>query len=270
MSAVEQVGKLTPQHVAYAAELLRRMPEALRLAARDPLGARAVVLGLLLPHNPAARDAVLRKAPVDPHVRDLLDDLRPDLALVDDAMRLPLVDIALPALRRLTRGEYERFTADVGLLVLSDERVELFEWLLQRLILRHLAPHFAAKAKPPTRVRYATMHAVLDPVATLLSALAQPGARSRDASAAYAAGWQGLGTSAPLKEPQHCGLPAVDAALETLASASGALKKRILEGCARCIAADREVTAREAELLRGIADALDCPMPPLLPGQPLV
>jgi hypothetical protein len=29
------------------------------------------------------------------------------------------------------------------------------------------------------------------------------------------------------------------------------------------------VTVHEAELLRGIADSLGCPMPPLLPGQPL-
>ena len=33
------------------------------------------------------------------------------------------------------------------------------------------------------------------------------------------------------------------------------------------ICADEEVKSREAELLRGISDMLNCPMPPLLPGQ---
>jgi len=32
---------------------------------------------------------------------------------------------------------------------------------------------------------------------------------------------------------------------------------------------DDQVTLREGELLRAIADALDCPMPPFLPGQTL-
>ena len=39
---------------------------------------------------------------------------------------------------------------------------------------------------------------------------------------------------------------------------------------AACVAADHEVTVSEAELFRAIADTLDCPVPPLLPGQPLV
>jgi len=35
------------------------------------------------------------------------------------------------------------------------------------------------------------------------------------------------------------------------------------------IAADGYVTLGEAELLRATAATLDCPMPPLLPGQPV-
>ena len=35
------------------------------------------------------------------------------------------------------------------------------------------------------------------------------------------------------------------------------------------VALDRTVTLAEAELMRAMADALDCPVPPLLPGQPL-
>jgi hypothetical protein len=45
--------------------------------------------------------------------------------------------------------------------------------------------------------------------------------------------------------------------------------QQLLMACAACIAADRTVTQSEGEMLRAIADALGCPMPPLLPGQPL-
>jgi hypothetical protein len=46
------------------------------------------------------------------------------------------------------------------------------------------------------------------------------------------------------------------------------LKKSVLEACAACIAADVRVTVEEGELLRVIADALDCPMPPLIGTRP--
>ena len=64
-------------------------------------------------------------------------------------------------------------------------------------------------------------------------------------------------------------LALLDDALERLAQVTPGCKRTLLEACADCIAADGKVTAREGELLRAVADALDCPMPPLLAGQPV-
>ena len=49
-----------------------------------------------------------------------------------------------------------------------------------------------------------------------------------------------------------------------LEAAAPRLKKRVLEACAACIGANGLVTTEEGELLRAVADALDCPMPPLM------
>ena len=54
----------------------------------------------------------------------------------------------------------------------------------------------------------------------------------------------------------------------TLALVVDKKRRNLVEACAATICADREVTVAEAELLRGICDMLDCPMPPLLPGGP--
>ncbi|MBW3598424.1 MAG: hypothetical protein KY475_14270, partial [Planctomycetes bacterium] len=59
------------------------------------------------------------------------------------------------------------------------------------------------------------------------------------------------------------GLRAVDEALNKLASASPQIKKRVLAAATACVAADGQVTVNEGELLRAIADSLDCPIPPL-------
>jgi hypothetical protein len=65
------------------------------------------------------------------------------------------------------------------------------------------------------------------------------------------------------------GIEAIDAALDKLAQLTPRYKKVILQACAACISADKEITVAEGELFRGIADVLDCPVPPLLPGQTL-
>jgi hypothetical protein len=46
-------------------------------------------------------------------------------------------------------------------------------------------------------------------------------------------------------------------------AATPPLKGRILAARAACIGADGKVTLEEGELLRAIADSLDCPVPPL-------
>ena len=56
-------------------------------------------------------------------------------------------------------------------------------------------------------------------------------------------------------------------ALDKLALASPSIKKRTLEACVVCMATDGMAKLKEAELLRAIADGLDCPVPPFLPGQ---
>jgi uncharacterized tellurite resistance protein B-like protein len=40
--------------------------------------------------------------------------------------------------------------------------------------------------------------------------------------------------------------------------------KRMLSACAQTVAADGVIQEMEAEMLRAIADTLDCPMPPFV------
>ena len=58
----------------------------------------------------------------------------------------------------------------------------------------------------------------------------------------------------------------IDEALQKLAAASPAIKHRVLNATIVAVVTDREVTVAEAELLRVIADSLDCPIPPLAVG----
>ena len=103
----------------------------------------------------------------------------------------------------------------------------------------------------------------------LLSALAHTGQDTvEETQAAFARGQKHLkSTGAEFKFMglEDCTLNALEIALNNLAEAAGQPKKLLLEACAQTVAADGRIRPREAELLRAIADALDCPMPPFVP-----
>jgi hypothetical protein len=58
----------------------------------------------------------------------------------------------------------------------------------------------------------------------------------------------------------------VDRALRELVLLAPELKKQVVEACAATITYDRLITDGEAELLRAVSAAMDCPMPPFVPG----
>ena len=59
-------------------------------------------------------------------------------------------------------------------------------------------------------------------------------------------------------------LSQVDAALNRLTQAVPQIRKNVLSACAQTVAADGVIQEAEAELLRAVADTLDCPMPPFV------
>ena len=103
----------------------------------------------------------------------------------------------------------------------------------------------------------------------VLSALAhQATSKLADATRAFERGAQtqqpGGRSRLSLLPSEECTTDALDDSLDVLASAPPFVKKSVLEACAACVLADEKVTVREFELLRAIADSLDCPIPPIV------
>jgi hypothetical protein len=174
--------------------------------------------------------------------------------------------MVLPTLRNLSIDEYERFREVVGVLMQSDRRIDLFEYTLSRMIRRHLARHFAGAG--PTPLRFRSLRALLPDSRVLIAALARVGSRTEeDAERAFRHGTRTLQlkeAAASILPPGECTLAAIDLALERYDAASPALKQGLMLACAATVMADDNVTDREAELIRAIGDALDCPVPPFV------
>ncbi|MDA0321883.1 MAG: M48 family metallopeptidase [Verrucomicrobia bacterium] len=263
------VGTLDAEHIAYAGEMRRRLPSVLVDAAHEAYGARAVVYAVLLHRDPSLRSGQLARleAHADAAVFGEALRLAPTVDALDRHLRLPLVDIAIPALRMQTMDQYTAFEQNVQHLIEADGEIDLFEYCLRHVMARHVEPNFITTA--PSRVRFRNLVGILPQCAQLLSSLAYFGHDEvAVAERAYASSVASLppGNRPDLLPISECSLDAVDSALETLAEASPQIKKTILGASIACVAADGRATLEEAELIRSIADAMDCPVPPLLPA----
>ena len=67
-----------------------------------------------------------------------------------------------------------------------------------------------------------------------------------------------------LLTPDQCNVQQINTALNRLVLAVPVIKKNLLEACVQVIGADGVILESEAELLRAVADTLDCPMPPFV------
>jgi uncharacterized tellurite resistance protein B-like protein len=269
--AADQVGEPKERHREYAAALIQSLPPLVRDSVHEPYGARAVLFGLLADKNPEIRTKQLKRLRelAKPDIVDLTSKLLPYIDLLDVRARLPLVDMAMPSLRAMSPSQYQEFLTCFKELVAADHRLGLFEWTLYRVLLRHLTPQFEKTAAP--RVAYYGLQQMGPQCSLLLSTLAYADNRDAAAPAALARGAEKLPeVTVNLLPPEECGLDQLSKALDDLSRVADKKRRPLVAACAAVICADREVTVAEAELLRGICDMLDCPMPPLLPGGPAV
>jgi hypothetical protein len=245
------------------------IPPGLQVASRDPLGAAALVCALLLASDPSTRQKQLENldCATSDAIREEITRIWPEIQGLPPQARIPLVDLALPALRRLSPQQFEQVRAATDKLFANKDETDLFAYMLRKIVVRHLERHFSPQQKPITQF-YALRPLVPD-CAALLSATAYAGQESIAAAyAAFAQGAEILSRAAqceiPWLQPDQCDLSHVDAALARISQAVPQIKKNVLTACAQTVAADGVIREGEAELLRAIADALDCPTPPFV------
>ena len=267
-TALATIGSLTPQHVDYAQALLAKVPSRLRDAAHSATEGPALVYALLLDADSTVREkqlgfiGSLDSALALQAARELL----PAVASAPAETRLPLVNLTLPVLRTLPDAALARFTKTTDALILADNTISAFEFMIQKALLRHVV-----RARQPDQHAKPSIFSLADitgETGLVLSIIASAaGDEHRVQVAAFAAGVSQL--------PQISGqlsfaaadtwdFTKLDAALNKLGTASDPLKQQLLFAAAYVISQDGIILPTEAELLRAVSDALGCPMPPLI------
>lgn len=268
LSAGEMVRKMgRPGTFNYdqAGRIVENIPDVLHAAVHEPLTAQAVVFASLLGREDASlrtRQLQLLQAKTSPALYQHVEQLAVTVQALPPESRLPLVSLAVPALKMASVQQYETFRQIVDELVSADNHVDLFEYCVRTILFHCLDVHYGL-AKPP-KIRYRTVNAIAQPASTALSMLAYVGHTTQDAAErAVTAGAQHLSDDVTLVPIAQCTYKNFELALNELAQSTPGVKQRIIEAVTATVLADAKANVEECELLRAIASTLECPMPPM-------
>lgn len=259
--AIEAIGQPSARHVAYAQQTIATLDPKLREAAHDTYSARALIYGLLLDASEPVRSNQLAalEQHAEPDAYRYVTKLAAKLAALDSRARLPLVALALPALKQLSSAQYITFKSCLGQLIMADKQISLMEWALYRIVVHNIEP----PSRSPKRAALGNLRKECQ---VLLSALVHAGhMHNSQARAAFDA----AASSLPFKELEllprdGVSTTALEAAVIHLCNVAPSDKRTLIQALERAVEHDGFVTITQAELLRAIADSLNCPLPPLL------
>lgn len=265
VKTLEPIGRAQAETVDYARSLIAALPPAVEEAAREPYGATALIYALLLDGRPEIRFSQL--AHINKHaipgVYNLLQKLMPDSDGMDIKFRLPIINLAMPSLKRLSRDQYQTFREDLVALIEMDGKVNMLEWALQKIVLSNLDAHYFEPVK--NGMHQFDIAQLSKEVELVLSVLAYAGHEDmKMTEAAFSAACLELGMNTLSLQPKsEIRLAVLDESMRMLEKLKPLVKPRFIKACAACILNDQQVTITEIELLRAFSDMLGSPMPPV-------
>lgn len=253
-------------NLAQAQALISNADQGLFSAAHDTFESRALIYAMLVADDAdIARQQLAfvdanAEAGVPAHVRRLM----PTVATADQEQKLTLLEMAVPSLKELSGGQYKRFTALTNQLIVADQQVDIFEWVLHRILTKELYGHFIAPSRSNGNI--ASLKRLTTELHMLISVIATCGiANPQTQDTAFTRGWKLLQPNKPknFKTVEYFDYEAFNQALAKLRELKPKLKASVLEACIQTALADGTLTQDQFALIKGIGATLDCPIPPL-------
>ena len=259
------IGVPLREHMEFARQLLDSLPAQVREAASDPFGARAVIYGLLLDRDGSVRSRQMEhlKNAADRAVFEATESIFPLMLALEEEVRLPLMDLAMPSLRSMSLNQFRMFEENISSLVKIDRRVSLFEFILQHVIVRRLERNFITPQRSITEID--SIQDVAVEISSILSLLANLGHEYGQAIQAFstaAATFTRQGSILHYMNRKECKVIRLADILNRLANLSNRVKQSLIAACFQCLVHDRQITMKEAEFFRLLVYALDTPLPP--------
>ncbi len=260
----EKIGQPGLNQIFVAAALAAAMPPPLERAAHSDEWAPELVCFLLLSDDPDVREnqrLLIAKA-MGSESESQVGILWQEGQQLARRQRLPLLEMAFPALRRRPHKELIALLRLIEELIACDGRVDVFEYSLGRLTARQIEDALHPERARPGGSRRLTQRQ--PEIITTLAVLAWHGNPGEPAVALAAlhAGLEGLADSVPDTLPALEDWPKqLDRALARLDDLKPNAKQALVAGLARCALHNEQLRDQEMELLRVICGLIHVPLP---------
>jgi len=268
-SIQDSVGNPAAEHIVFAAGLRSKLPTTLYDAAHAPGDAWLLTVALFVQQR---GDAAERSFDVLAQQlgRVRSNQMREYWRLIGErnaAVRLPLLEIAFPVLRRTPTPQLEFLVRLCRRLVELDGVVELHEFCLLRILERSLGEALAPSTL--SRGRRGSKREVRDAALMLLRIVAERGNHTdKNRQRAFEHGvsvfgdWAGNSSLAHKDGGRH-DAEALETSLDVLERLDSKGTRTLVDAIAAAVSADGRLATAEAELLRAVCASLNCPLPPL-------
>ena len=255
------LSRVVPQEsLDEARVLLKKIPEAVQVAAREPLDVQAVLLLLVTDPKNENRDQVraLALKQLGESVVACWDRLASSMLELPDEIRLVVLDLCVPTLTQLTKQQYVAFRTTLTAAMRSDSQIDLFEWMTRIVLTRRIETRFGAMSqKKPTR----SMQECSQEMRIVLGTLARAGGSDHSARA-FDLGAAACELNAlAFPSAAECALDALHISLEILDALAPGDRKLLAKALVCVAAADNVYNTQELLLLRAFAYRLDIHLP---------
>ena len=223
--------------------------------------AKALLLGLLVAADADGREVgktILAKHSFDPESIAQIVAWSQDLVDYNSAKKLALVDLSVSWLRKMSKPEAIAFVAASKALIEADGEVNLFEFMLQKVIERHV--EIGLGLKPVPSMKHRSLLSLEREIALVLGAFGILAGEPLAMEKAAAEFREVTGEDLPRISG---GLIDVAKALVEMDASTPLVKQQILRLCMLVVTDDGRVADDELELLRATAEAIGAPVPPM-------
>lgn len=246
-----------------AALVIESLPDGLLAAARSPEWAPALLCMLLLAPDLESRErqTLIVARDLGAEAERRLAHLLAEHPAPAPRQRLPLAEIAFPALKRRPREDLVRLDRTIDALIHADGQVEVFEYALASMLRVQISDALnPPKVRPTGRLELADLEAEARALILAVARLGQaeePAARAAEAAGLALAGWA-TARGPSLRETWR---EAFDRALVPLNRLRPRAKGTLVAALVTTVTHDHQVTIAEGEALRAICAVLHVPLP---------
>ena len=232
-----------------------KIPSELRAVSQEPIGAMAIVLGLILRQDPVLRTAQIdsaRSLASGEVVKQALT-IEPLLTALPVGSRVPLLDLAMPALRQLSATQVSAFRAAIKELSVGTED-GMMVMLIHASMRRYLSVAPDALGSQPNAIT------VPNHFARVLSAVVITSSESPMAQQkAYRLGASVLGLEQSMQSmltSEQVNLDQVQESLSVISGLGVNDRRSFVRACGVAMLNDQQAEPAEIEIVRAVADSL--------------